>query len=79
MIQAIIPLASQYGRFGYRRITALLKRAGGQVGKDWVERIWRSEGLKVQRVFSAAVLLVRLMPAFIWADSTTKCNGLVRV
>jgi putative transposase len=40
-------LASQYGRYGYRRITALLKRAGWRVGKDRVERIWRREGLKV--------------------------------
>jgi len=40
-------LANQYGRHGYRRITALLKRDGWQVGKDWVERIWRYEGLKV--------------------------------
>jgi len=40
-------LASRYGRYGYRRITALLKRAGWQVGKDRVERIWRREGLKV--------------------------------
>jgi len=40
-------LASPYGRYGYRRITALLKRAGWQVGKDRVERIWRREGLKV--------------------------------
>jgi transposase InsO family protein len=37
--QAIIQLASQYGRYGYRRITALLKRAGWRVGKDRVERI----------------------------------------
>jgi len=47
LTQAIIQLASQYGRYGYRRITALLKRAGWQVGKDRVERIWRREGLKV--------------------------------
>ena len=47
LTQAIITLASQYGRYGYRRITALLKRAGWQVGKDRVERIWRREGLKV--------------------------------
>ncbi len=47
LTQAIILLASQYGRYGYRRITALLKRAGWQVGKDRVERIWRREGLKV--------------------------------
>jgi transposase InsO family protein len=32
---------------GYRRITALLQRAGWRVGKDRVERIWRREGLKV--------------------------------
>jgi len=44
---AIIQFASQYGRHGYRRITALLKRAGWRVGKDRVERIWRREGLKV--------------------------------
>jgi transposase InsO family protein len=40
-------LASQYGRYGYRRITALLQRAGWQVGKDRVERICRHERLKV--------------------------------
>ena len=47
LTQEIIALASQYGRYGYRRITALLVRAGWQVGKDRVERIWRREGLKV--------------------------------
>jgi transposase InsO family protein len=35
------------GRYGYRRITALLQRSGWRVGKDRVERIWRREGLKV--------------------------------
>ena len=33
--------------YGYRRITALLRRAGWRVGKDRVERIRRCEGLKV--------------------------------
>jgi hypothetical protein len=47
LTQAIIVLASQYGRYGYRRITALLQRVGWQIGKDRVERIWRREGLKV--------------------------------
>ncbi len=47
LTQAIVQLASQYGRYGYRRITALLQRAGWRVGKDRVERIWRREGLKV--------------------------------
>src|SRR5471030_2825858 len=47
LTQAIVELASQYGRYGYRRVTALLRRDGWQVGKDRVERIWRREGLKV--------------------------------
>jgi putative transposase len=47
LTQAIIELASQYGRYGYRRITALLQAGGWHVGKDRVERIWRREGLKV--------------------------------
>jgi transposase InsO family protein len=47
LTRAIIVLATQYGRYGYRRITALLQAAGWQVGKDRVQRIWRREGLKV--------------------------------
>ena len=47
LTRAILELASQYGRYGDRRITALLQRAGWHVGKDRVERIWRREGLKV--------------------------------
>ena len=43
----IIELARQYGRYGYRRITALLRSAGWTVNKKRVERIWRCEGLKV--------------------------------
>ncbi len=47
LTRAIIALATKYGRYGYRRITALLQRAGWQVGKDRGQRIWRREGLKV--------------------------------
>ncbi|MDR5726292.1 MAG: IS3 family transposase [Terriglobia bacterium] len=43
----IIELARQYGRYGYRRVTALLRAAGWSVNKKRVERIWRREGLKV--------------------------------
>lgn len=43
----IIALASQYGRYGYRRIAALLRDAGWAVNVKRVERIWRREGLKV--------------------------------
>ena len=43
----IIELARQYGRYGYRKITALLRDAGWIVNAKRVERIWRREGLKV--------------------------------
>lgn len=47
LTQDIIRLASKYGRYGYRRITALLKAEGWKVNHKRVERIWREEGLKV--------------------------------
>jgi transposase InsO family protein len=43
----IVELARTYGRYGYRRITALLHRAGWAVNAKRVQRIWRREGLKV--------------------------------
>lgn len=44
----IIELARQYGRYGYRKIAALLRSTAGWVVNDKrVERIWRREGLKV--------------------------------
>jgi hypothetical protein len=43
----IIALATQYGRYGYRRITAILRNAGWVVNFKRVERIWGREGLKV--------------------------------
>ncbi len=42
-----VELATRYGRYGYRRITALLRREGWVVNHKRVERIWRKEGLKV--------------------------------
>lgn len=45
----IIALAREYGRYGYRKITALLRAAGWVVNAKRVERIWRREGLKVPR------------------------------
>ena len=47
LTHAIIEMAAQYGRYGYRRITEMLQRAGWSVGVDRVLRIWRREGLKV--------------------------------
>jgi transposase InsO family protein len=45
----IVELASQYGRYGYRRITAMLQQQSWQVNHKKVERIWRREGLKVPK------------------------------
>ena len=43
----VVSLACEYGRYGYRRITVLLRADGWQVNHKRVERIWRQEGLKV--------------------------------
>ncbi len=47
LTEQIVELAAQYGRYGYRRISALLRHEGWQVNHKKVERIWRREGLKV--------------------------------
>jgi transposase InsO family protein len=47
LTERIFALASQYGRYGYRRITALLNQEGWSVNYKRVERIRRQEGLKV--------------------------------
>jgi len=45
----IIELATQYGRYGYRRVTALLRNEGWPVNHKRVERIWRQAGLNVPK------------------------------
>jgi putative transposase len=47
LTSAIIRLADRFGRYGYRRITALLRNDGWHVNEKRVYRIWRREGLKV--------------------------------
>ena len=47
LTEDIIRLATKYGRYGYKRITALLRMEGWHVNHKRVERIWRQEGLKV--------------------------------
>ena len=44
LVADMIELACQYGRYGYRRIAALLRDAGWQVNDKRVERLWRREG-----------------------------------
>jgi len=49
LVARIVELASQFGRYSYRRITGLLRLDGWQVNHKRVERLWRREGLKVPR------------------------------
>ena len=64
-------LATQYGRYGYRRITELLRREGWKVNHKRIERLWRREGLKVpqkqpkrRRLWLNDGSCVRLRPAY---------------
>jgi len=47
--QQIVRLACQYGRYEYRRVTALLMNDGWRANHKRVERLWRQEGLKVPK------------------------------
>jgi len=50
LTEDIVTLATKYGRYGYRRITALLNNEmGWRINHKRVERIWRREGLKVPK------------------------------
>ena len=47
LLRRMVELATEYGRYGYRRVTALLRQEGFRVNHKRVERLWRQEGLKV--------------------------------
>jgi len=47
--QRMTALACEYGRYGYRRVTELLRNEGWRVNHKRVERLWRLEGLKVPK------------------------------
>ena len=68
-MKRIVELATEYGRYGYRRVTALLRREGWLANHKRVERIWRQEGLKVpkrqpkrRRLWLADGSCIRLRP-----------------
>ena len=44
-----VALAFQYGRYGYRRITAMLRRSRPVVNRKRVARIWRRRGSRCHR------------------------------
>ena len=66
---ALIKLAKRYGRYGYRKITALLRMEGWSVNHKKVERIWREEGLQLpkrhkkrKRLYHKDSSVIRLRP-----------------
>jgi len=71
LVQSVIRLAGQYGRYGYRRITALLRNEGWSVSCSRIERLWKRQGLKVPqkqpkrgRLWLAEGSCIRLRPLF---------------
>jgi transposase InsO family protein len=46
---ALLDLVQQYPRYGYRKITTLLRKSGWLVNKKRVFRLWQQEGLRVPR------------------------------
>ena len=48
-LRAMRELATQYPRYGYRRVRIFLRRAGHPMSKDRAHRLWRHAGLQVPR------------------------------
>ena len=89
LARRMIELATQYGHYGYRRITALLRREGFQINHKRVERLWRKEGLKVPQKQSKRNRLwfndgscIRLRPQFknhVWSYDRTEDGRSLRI
>ena len=47
LIKRLRELAARHPRYGYRRISALLRAEGRRINRKRVQRLWRIEGLKV--------------------------------
>jgi len=74
---ALVRLAKQYGRYGYRKVAELLRIEGWQVNHKKVERLWREEGLQIpqrhrkrKRLYHKDSSVIRLRPRYqnhIWS------------
>ena len=83
LVADVIELARQFGRYGYRRIAALLREAGWSVSDGCIERLWRREGLKVPqkqpkkgRLWLKDGSCIRLRPEYrnhIWSYDFVHC------
>ncbi len=84
LIHDMVHLATQYGRYGYRRITKMLRWAGWNVNHKRVERLWRREGLKVpkrqpkrKRLWLGDSSCIRLRPQHrnhVWSYDFVHCR-----
>jgi len=82
--QAIINYATEYGRYGYRAVTDLMRQDGWGINHKRVERIWKQEGLKVpqkhrprKRLWLNDGSCVRLRPEWenhVWAYDFVQCR-----
>jgi putative transposase len=74
---ALIRLAKQYGRYGYRKIGERLRVEGWLINHKRVERLWREEGLslphrhkKRKRLYHHDASVIWLLPHYanhIWS------------
>ena len=71
LVARMVELATQYGCYGYRRVTAMLTEEGWRVNHKRVERLWKREGVKVpskqpkrRRLWLHDGSCIRLRPAF---------------
>ena len=72
LVRRMVALATEYGRYGYRRVTAMLRWEGFRVNHKRVERLWRLEGLKVpqkqpkrKRLWLNDGSCIRLRPGYV--------------
>ena len=84
LVKEMVRLATQYGRYGYRRITAMLRENGWIVNHKRIERLWRREGLKVpakqpkrRRLWLNDGSCIRLRPCYkdhVWSYDFVYCR-----
>jgi transposase InsO family protein len=84
LVRRMVELAAEYGRYGYRRVAALLRSEGFAVNHKRVQRLWRREGLKVPsrqpkrgRLWVNDGSCVRLRPAHkghVWSYDFVACR-----
>lgn len=82
--QAVINYATEYGRYGYRAVTDLMRQDGWSINYKRVERIWKQEGLKVpqkhrprKRLWLGDGSCILLRPEWVnhvWAYDFVQCR-----